>query len=256
MTSLQVRSLWAAHLMSWTALILVLVWALAYQDNDYFLGGLGSSGTELFNWHPVLMISGLILAFFARILAYRTFALERRVNKLIHSSCMLLAVILVSVGLWAVFQYHNDELYANLYTMHSWSGIVVVTLFYANYLGGFFNFFVGATSDSIKAQYLPNHVFVGIFTYYAAAFTAVLGIQDKNSALGCGYDITLTEPDYNPAAHYWNLYAGCRLSNGLGELRTSPASCTPVCMCMLVCVCWKGSFPQRESRRTVAFRGV
>lgn len=68
----------------------------------------------------------------------------------------------------------------------------------------------------MKAQYLPNHVFIGIFTYFAAAFTTLLGIQDKNSALGCGYDITLTEPDYNPASHYSNLYAGCRLSNGLG----------------------------------------
>lgn len=33
------------------------------QDNDYFLGGLGWSGTELFNWHPVLMVAGLIVAY-------------------------------------------------------------------------------------------------------------------------------------------------------------------------------------------------
>jgi len=136
-------------------------------------------------------------------------------------------------------------------------------------------------------QYMPRHIFIGTFTYFAAAFTCVLGIQvieanlisseivaqslcpwtliaiqqgslrldqhpsmamrctcpfvvpsgsplailksterhrflgllslqDKNSALGCGYDITLTSPDYDPAEHYWNLYAGCRLSNGLG----------------------------------------
>lgn len=31
MEKLQVRSLWVAHLMSWTAFIMVLVWALAYQ---------------------------------------------------------------------------------------------------------------------------------------------------------------------------------------------------------------------------------
>lgn len=47
-------------------------------------------------------------------------------------------------------------------------------------------------------------------------FLGKLSFQDKNSALGCGYDITLTSPDYDPAQHYWNLYAGCRLSNGLG----------------------------------------
>lgn len=63
---------------------------------------------------------------------------------------------------------------------------------------------------------MPRHVFIGIFTYFAAAFTCVIGIQDKNSALGCTADYTLTEPDYNPAAHYWDLYAGCRVSQGLG----------------------------------------
>lgn len=77
----------------------------------------------------------------------------------------------------------------------------------------------------MKAQYLPNHVFIGIFTYFAAAFTAVIGIQEKNSANSCGYDITLTEPDYNPASHYWDLYAGCRLSNGLGEVPRLKRAC-------------------------------
>lgn len=33
--------------------------------------------------------------------------------------------------------------------MHSWSGIIVVTLFYANYVGGFFNFFMGATPQRV-----------------------------------------------------------------------------------------------------------
>lgn len=47
-------------------------------------------------------------------------------------------------------QYHNDELYANLYTIHSWTGILVVTLFYANYVGGFFNFFAGWSSQSVS----------------------------------------------------------------------------------------------------------
>lgn len=47
-------------------------------------------------------------------------------------------------------QYHNEELYANLYTMHSWAGIIVVTLFYANYLGGFFSFFAGVVPQAVS----------------------------------------------------------------------------------------------------------
>ncbi|CAM9314981.1 unnamed protein product [Pylaiella littoralis] len=216
MEKLQVRSLWAAHLMAWLSLIMVVVWAAGYQDNDYFLGGLGLSGTALFNWHPVLMVAGLVVAYTHGILAYRALPMSRETNKVFHNAFMFTAVILVSLGLYAVFEYHNEELYANLYSMHSWTGIVVVTLFYANYVGGFLNFFAGVTPAHTKAAYVPNHVFIGIFTYFGAAFTAIIGIQDKNSALGCGYDFTLTEPDYNPAAHYWDIYAGCRLSNGLG----------------------------------------
>ncbi|CAM9685337.1 unnamed protein product, partial [Laminaria digitata] len=127
---------------------------------------------------------------------------------------LLFLLLCLSCYCWP--QYHNEELYPNLYTMHSWAGIMVVTLFCANYVGGFFAFFTGVAPQAVKKEYMPRHVFIGIFTYFAAAFTCVLGIQDKNSALGCGYSITLTEPDYNPAAHYWDLYAGCRLSNGLG----------------------------------------
>ncbi|CAN0369461.1 unnamed protein product, partial [Laminaria digitata] len=33
------------------------------QDNAYFLGGLGFSGTGLFNWHPILMVAGLVVAY-------------------------------------------------------------------------------------------------------------------------------------------------------------------------------------------------
>lgn len=71
-------------------------------------------------------------------------------------------------------------------------------------------------NTQVKVQYMPRHVFIGIFTYFAAAFTCLLGIQDKNSALGCTLDYTLTEPEYDEAAHYWDLYSGCRVSNGLG----------------------------------------
>lgn len=39
MEKLQVRSLWIAHLMSWTAMIMVLVWALAYQVGSPVLLG-------------------------------------------------------------------------------------------------------------------------------------------------------------------------------------------------------------------------
>lgn len=69
-------------------------------------------------------------------------------------------------------QYHNEELYANLYTMHSWSGIVVVTLFFANYVGGFFNFFAGMTPQWVRAGqgYVPCERFF-LPTYLRCLFS-------------------------------------------------------------------------------------
>lgn len=37
--------------------------AAVTQDNDFFLGGVGFSGTGLFNWHPILMVAGLVVAY-------------------------------------------------------------------------------------------------------------------------------------------------------------------------------------------------
>ncbi|CAM9361551.1 unnamed protein product, partial [Discosporangium mesarthrocarpum] len=216
MSLLHIISLSLAHAFSFIALAMVIYWATAEADNTFFLGGLGFSGNALFNWHPVLMVAGMVTAFTQAILAYRTLPLGKETNKKIHGAFMLLACVFITLGLVAVFQYHNEELYANLYTMHSWAGIAVVTLFFANYVGGFISFFAGLVPQSIKERYLPKHTFLGVFTYIAAAFTVVLGIQDKNSMMGCGYSVTLEEADVNPASHYGDIYAGCRLSNGLG----------------------------------------
>ena len=63
---------------------------------------------------PVLAMT--CLAFIARrchffcvlpregILAYRTLPLSKEINKMIHNALMFLAVVLISLALWAVFQ--------------------------------------------------------------------------------------------------------------------------------------------------------
>lgn len=42
---------------------------------------------------------------------------------------MLLALILSIVGLVAVFDFHNAQKISNLYSLHSWIGIVATALF-------------------------------------------------------------------------------------------------------------------------------
>lgn len=49
--------------------------------------------------------------------------------KLLHAAVMLLALILSVVGLCAVFDFHNAQNTPNLYSVHSWVGIVASALF-------------------------------------------------------------------------------------------------------------------------------
>lgn len=122
-----------------------------------------------FNWHPLLMTLGMIylygngkndnmqtsivycfirvsiqfmpmlLSFFSLgILLYRVFRHERKKKlKLAHAIIMISSFLLTVIGLKAVFDSHNLKKdadgnpapIANLYSLHSWMGIIAVILF-------------------------------------------------------------------------------------------------------------------------------
>lgn len=49
--------------------------------------------------------------------------------KVAHAAVMLLAFVLSVVGLCAVFDFHNNNHIANMYSLHSWIGITATALF-------------------------------------------------------------------------------------------------------------------------------
>lgn len=51
--------------------------------------------------------------------------------KILHACLLLLALIFTIVGLCAVFDYHNANKIPNLYSLHSWVGILTSALFAA-----------------------------------------------------------------------------------------------------------------------------
>lgn len=63
-------------------------------------------------------------------IVYRVFRHENKfLVKLIHFGLQLVAFIIAVWGLKAAFDFHNKNNIPNLYSLHSWCGLVVVILF-------------------------------------------------------------------------------------------------------------------------------
>jgi len=164
------------HLLAIAGAILVLVW------NLYFRGGLAWESTNkslIFNLHPVLMLIGLIIIGGEAIISYKALPLKKEVKKVIHLVLHAIALILGIIGVYAAFKYHNESSIANLYSLHSWLGIGVISLYGIQWVYGFIVFFYPGGPAEIRRESLPWHVLFGIFVYILAVATATLGFLEK-----------------------------------------------------------------------------
>ncbi|CAA7059619.1 unnamed protein product [Microthlaspi erraticum] len=125
--------------------------------------------------HPVLTLIGLVILGGEAIISYKTFPLEQRVKKLIHLVLHAIAIILGIWGIVAAFKHHNEKHVPNLYTIHSWIGIGVMS----SMASSFIVYFYPRGSTSLRSEFLPWHVLLGIFVYVLAVGTSVLGFLEK-----------------------------------------------------------------------------
>jgi cytochrome b561 len=63
------------------------------------------------------------------IMSYKSLPLKKEVKKVIHLVLHAIAIILGSVGIAAAFKNHNESNIANLYSLHSWLGISIISLY-------------------------------------------------------------------------------------------------------------------------------
>jgi hypothetical protein len=185
-----------------------------------YFGGL--NWNELcFNYHPVFMVAGMVFFFASSLVSFRLLPFGKKTNKAIHGLLHTCAMCCVVIGLCAVFIGNNYRghggIYSNLNSMHSFIGLTTVVLYGLNYVGGLAHFLLFETigiSAETKAWYLPNHVFIGLFTFFVATMAVETGIMELSTELGCGYDVT--QADLDPAIHYDELQSGCKVANGVG----------------------------------------
>lgn len=149
----------------------------------YWRGGFAWDGSVLmFNWHPVLMVTGMVVLYGAASLVYRlpqSWGGPKLPWKLLHAALHLVAFVLTVLGLVAVFCFHNTGKIANLYSLHSWLGITTVFLFACQWCLGFSVFLLPWASVWLRTLLKPIHVFFGASILSLAIASVISGINEK-----------------------------------------------------------------------------
>ncbi|CAG0881651.1 unnamed protein product [Cyprideis torosa] len=187
---------------------LMVVWL------EHFRGGFAWSSSPglQFNWHPLLMTLGMVFIYGNAILIYRVFRTERkRYLKIGHACVNALAFVLGVVGLRAVFEFHNAKGIPNVYSLHSWLGIIVMIIFAEQLLFGLTFFLFPTVRPTLRTRYLSIHTTVGLGGFGLACVTALLGLMEKTF-------FVLVDPKLPENHQYKALPAEGMLVNMIGML--------------------------------------
>ncbi|XP_015979366.2 cytochrome b reductase 1 [Rousettus aegyptiacus] len=167
----------SALLVGFLSVIFTLIWVLHYR------GGLGWDGSSLeFNWHPVLVVTGFVFIQGIAIIVYRlpwTWKCSKLLMKSIHAGLNTVAAILAIISLVAAFDFHNTLQIPNMYSLHSWVGLIVVILYMLQLLLGFSVFLLPFAPLSLRAFLMPIHVYSGLFIFGTVIATVLMGVTEK-----------------------------------------------------------------------------
>lgn len=165
------------------ATIMVGVWMGIYRD------GYDWSGTpsQQFSYHPLLIFIGLVFLNPNGMLVYRFFRGCRLFPlKIIHGVIQISALVFAAVGVAAAFEHHNRSDINNMYSLHSWIGLITVLVFGLQWLVGLLTFLLPWVKHNYRAYFLPFHVFFGVMTFIFVIVSAFTGMTQ----------VLTSRPDY------------------------------------------------------------
>ncbi|KAI4330878.1 hypothetical protein MLD38_029121 [Melastoma candidum] len=165
-----------AQVLALAGVVMVLVWCI------HFMGGLAWEATDkslIFNIHPVLMLIGLVIIGGEAIMTYKALPLKKELKKVIHMVLHAIALVLGIIGIYAAFKYHNESSIANLYSLHSWLGIGIITLYGIQWIYGFLIFLFPGGSSAVRSETVPWHIVLGLIIFSLAVGNAAIGLLEK-----------------------------------------------------------------------------
>ncbi|CDW57201.1 Cytochrome b561 [Trichuris trichiura] len=166
-----------AHMLGITAVILVSVWMGSYGVGFEWEG----SPAGMFRYHPMLMIIGMQLLMGEAALTYRMLRYTRKsISKPIHIALHSITFLCFVLALKAVFYSHNYVVppIPNLYSLHSWVGLVIVLAFCLQYVFSFYSFFYPKVDPSLGERVMPIHRLIGKALLVASTASALMGISE------------------------------------------------------------------------------
>ncbi|KAA0705936.1 Cytochrome b561 [Triplophysa tibetana] len=165
----------ASQVLGMACVVITGVWMGHYH------GGYAWDGSaQEFNVHPLCMVLGLVFLYGDAVLVYRVFRNEsKRSVKILHALLHMMALIISIVGLVAVFDFHATAKISNMYSLHSWCGMLTFVLFILQWLLGLGLFLFPWASAQLRSWYLPLHVFFGLLLLAMSIGTCLLGITEK-----------------------------------------------------------------------------
>ncbi|XP_039194350.1 cytochrome b561-like [Crotalus tigris] len=111
---------------------LAVITVMAAWIGQYRGGVAWDSSQLLFNVHPLCMVIGMVFLQGDALLVYRVFRNEsKQSTKILHGLIHFFALIIALVGLIAVFQHHRNQGFPDMYSLHSWCGIIAFGFYFA-----------------------------------------------------------------------------------------------------------------------------
>ncbi|XP_022777009.1 probable transmembrane ascorbate ferrireductase 4 [Durio zibethinus] len=171
--------LFFARILGLVVAALVLSWAIHFKSSFLPHSSFSSQEDTIYAvLHPLLMVIGFILISGEAILIHRWLPGSRNLKKSVHLCLQGVALGSGFFGIWTKFQ-GKDGIVANFYSLHSWMGLICVCLFGAQWLVGFLSFWHRSEVRTTRAEVLPWHIFLGLYTYGLAVVTAETGLLEK-----------------------------------------------------------------------------
>jgi len=226
------------------ALVLSTDWVT--DGGAFYLGNVNWT-TNLFSFHVVLMTGGF---FFCQVFAISFMNLLKgsRWATPIHIVCHVAALSNLIAGMYAIIKNKNDKGSVHISSLHSWIGIMGISLYLCNFLLGVCGKapakpFGVAIKHPVAISIIGNvkplrllHVIAGlcaVCTCSMAILTGIMKVQQGNG--GCTFDLSASELAANskdPAYLYQYLANGCKVMNSLALAVIFATGC--VCIATLL----------------------